>query len=97
MLGPVALVLAMPMMLITPALDNPNAPIIEMASWVPIFTPFLLLIRAPAGLPWIEIAGMGAMMFAAVIVILLLASHIFRAGVVNQLSVSTLFGRKAKG
>jgi hypothetical protein len=48
-------------------------------------------------LPWIEIAGMGAMMFAAVIVILLLASHIFRAGVVNQLSVSTLFGRKAKG
>jgi ABC-2 type transport system permease protein len=68
-----------------------------MASWVPIFTPFLLLIRAPAGLPWIEIAGMGAMMFAAVIVILLLASHIFRAGVVNQLSVSTLFGRKAKG
>ena len=97
LLGPVALVLAMPMMLITPALDNPNAPIIEMASWVPIFTPFLLLIRAPAGLPWSEIAGMGAMMFGAVIVILLLASQIFRAGVVNQLSVSSLFGRKAKG
>lgn len=97
LLGPVALVLAMPMMLITPALDNPNAPIIEMASWVPIFTPFLLLIRAPAGLPWIEIAGMGAMMFGAVVVILLLAAQIFRAGVVNQLSVSTLFGRKAKG
>lgn len=97
LLGPVALVLAMPMMLITPALDNPNAPIIEMASWVPIFTPFLLLIRAPAGLPWSEIAGMGALMFGAVIVILLLASQIFRAGVVNQLSVSSLFGRKAKG
>lgn len=97
LLGPVALVLAMPMMLITPALDNPNAPIIEMASWVPIFTPFLLLIRAPAGLPWSEIAGMGALMFGAVIVILLLAAQIFRAGVVNQLSVTSLFGRKAKG
>src|SRR5690606_33181824 len=97
LLGPVALVLAMPMMLITPALDNPNAPIIETASWIPIFTPFLLLIRAPAGLPWSEIAGMGALMFGAVIVILLLASQIFRAGVVNQLSVSSLFGRKAKG
>lgn len=97
LLGPVALVLAMPMMLITPALDNPNAPIIEMASWVPLFTPFLLLIRAPSGLSWTEIAGMGGMMLIAVIVILLLAAQIFRAGVVNQLSVSSLFGRKAKG
>jgi ABC-2 type transport system permease protein len=97
LLGPVALVLAMPMMLITPALDNPNAPIIEMASWVPIFTPFLLLIRAPSGLAWTEIAGMAGVMLIAVIVILLLAAQIFRAGVVNQLSVSSLFGRKAKG
>jgi ABC-2 type transport system permease protein len=96
LLGPVALVLAMPMMLITPALDNPNAPIIETASWVPLFTPFLLLIRAPAGLDWVEIAGQGALMLLAVVIILFLAARLFRAGVVNQLSMSTLFGKKAK-
>ncbi|MEJ0059783.1 MAG: ABC transporter permease [Terricaulis sp.] len=49
LLGPVALVLAMPMMLIAPAIDNPNAPIIVGASWFPLFTPFLLLVRAPSG------------------------------------------------
>jgi ABC-2 type transport system permease protein len=97
LLGPVALVLAMPMMLITPALDNPNAPIIEAASWVPLFTPFLLLVRAPSGLHWLEIAGMGALMLVTVAVILWLAARVFRAGVVNQLSMSTLFRRKAKG
>ena len=97
LLGPVALVLAMPMMLITPALDNPNAPIIESASWVPLFTPFLLLVRAPSGLDWIEIAGMGAMMLASVALILLLAARVFKAGVVNQISMSTLFRRKARG
>ncbi len=98
LLGPVALVLAMPMMLLTPALDNPNAPIIETASWVPLFTPFLLLIRAPSGLSWIEIAGQGALMIVAVVVVLWLASRVFKAGVVNQLSMSSLFGRKpAKG
>jgi ABC-2 type transport system permease protein len=97
LLGPVALVLAMPMMLITPALDNPNAPIIEAASWFPLFTPFLLLIRAPAGLSWIEIAGQGALMLLAVGIVLFLAARLFKAGVVNQLSMSTLFGKKAKG
>jgi ABC-2 type transport system permease protein len=96
LLGPVALVLAVPMLLITPALDNPNAPIIEAASWIPIFTPFLLLVRAPSGLDWLEIAGMGGVMIAAVVVILWLAARVFRAGVVNQVSVTSLFGRKAK-
>lgn len=97
LLGPVALVLAIPMMLITPALNNPNAPIIETASWVPLFTPFLLLIRAPTGLDWMEIVGQGALMLVAVIVVLFLAARLFKAGVVNQVSVSTLFGKKAKG
>lgn len=95
LLGPVALVLAMPMMLITPALDNPNAPIIETASWIPIFTPFLLLIRAPSGLSWVEIAGQGGLMVLTVIVILFLASRIFKAGVVDQVSLSSWRGRKA--
>lgn len=97
LLGPVALVLAMPMLLIAPAMENPNAPIIEMASWVPLFTPFLLLVRAPAGLGWAEIAGQGAVMLISVVIVLALAARVFRAGVVNQTSLSGLFGRKAKG
>jgi ABC-2 type transport system permease protein len=96
LLGPVALVLAVPMLLITPALDNPNAPLIEGASWVPIFTPFLLLVRAPSGLDWIEIAGMGALMIVSVGLILMLAARIFRAGIVDQVSMSSWRGRKAK-
>ncbi|MBX3431575.1 MAG: ABC transporter permease [Hyphomonadaceae bacterium] len=95
LLGPVALFLALPMMLITPALDNPNSPIIEMASWAPLFTPFLLLIRAPSGLSWIEIAGQGGLMILTVIVILWLASLVFRAGVVGQAGLAN-WRRKPK-
>jgi ABC-2 type transport system permease protein len=97
LLGPVALVLALPMMLITPAIDNPNAPIIEAASWVPLFTPFLLLIRAPSGLSWLEIAGQGGLTILTLALIILVAARVFRAGVSNQASASNLFGRKAKG
>lgn len=90
LLGPVALVLAMPMMLIAPALDNPNAPLIEAASWIPLFTPFLLLVRAPAGLPWTEIAAMAGAMLVTLAIVLFLASRLFRAGVVDQLSLASL-------
>jgi ABC-2 type transport system permease protein len=87
MLGFVTLIMAVPMMLIAPALDNPNAPVVEAASWVPLFTPFLLLMRAPAGLSWMEIAGQGAVMLVSLAIVLVLASRVFRAGVVNQLSL----------
>jgi ABC-2 type transport system permease protein len=96
LLGPVALVLAMPMMLIAPALDNPNAPLIQAASWAPLFTPFLLLIRAPSGLPWTEIAGMGGAMLVTLVIVLYLAARVFRAGVVDQLSLASLRARKGK-
>ena len=45
----------------------------------------------------IQIAGQGALMVLAVVIVLFLAARLFKAGVVNQLSVSTLFGKKAKG
>jgi len=94
LLGPIALVLAVPMMLIAPALDNPNAPLIQAVSWVPLFTPFMLLIRAPAGLSWGEIAGMAGVMGVATITVLVLASRVFSAGVANQLSLSNWLSKK---
>lgn len=96
LLGPVALVLAMPMMLVAPALDNPNAPIIEAASWVPLFTPFLLLIRAPTGLSALTIAGQGALMLAAIVIVLVLASRVFHAGVVNEASLAGVLRKPRK-
>ncbi|MBI3438085.1 MAG: ABC transporter permease [Proteobacteria bacterium] len=87
-LGVATLIMALPMMLIAPALDNPNAPLIEAASWVPLFTPFMLLMRAPAGLGWAEIVGMGALMFGFAALVLWLASRVFHAGVVDQMSLA---------
>lgn len=94
LLGPVTFLLMLPMLLIGPALDNPNAPIIEAASWFPLFTPFLMVMRAPAGLSEAELAGMCALMAATIAVLLYLATRVFRAGVVNQLSVAALFRRR---
>jgi ABC-2 type transport system permease protein len=95
LLGVATLIMALPMMLIAPALDNPNAPVIEAASWVPLFTPFMLLIRAPSDLSWIEIAGMGTLMVAFAALVLVLAARVFHAGVVDQLSLASWRRKKA--
>jgi len=95
LLGVATLIMALPMMLIAPALDNPNAPVIEAASWVPLFTPFMLLIRAPSDLSWIEIAGMGALMVVFATLVLVLAARVFHAGVVDQLSLTSWRRKKA--
>lgn len=94
LLGPVTILLMLPMLLLGPAIDNPNSPIIAAASWFPLFTPFLMLMRAPIGLGWGEIAGQGALMAATVIALLWLAARVFHAGVVNQVSLAGLFRRK---
>lgn len=95
LLGLATLIMAMPMMLIAPALDHPNAPVIVAASWAPPFTPFLLLMRAPAGLSWVEILGQGAMMIVSLAVVLGLASRVFHAGVVDQFSLASWRRKRA--
>jgi len=90
LLGPVFFVLTLPILLVAPAFQNPNAPLIVGASWFPLFTPFVMMMRAPAGLSPAEIAGTFALLAATVAVALSLAARVFHAGVVNQANAASL-------
>lgn len=64
-MGPIVVVLMIPMMSLQAALMSPDLPLIRYLSWVPLFTPFLMPLRVLGGAPWWEIlatlGGMGAM------------------------------------
>jgi ABC-2 type transport system permease protein len=90
LLGPVFLVLTAPILLLAPAFDNPNSPLVAGAAWIPFFTPFIMMMRAPIGLPLTEIVGPVLLMMATVVVVLWLASRLFHAGVVDRADASTL-------
>jgi ABC-2 type transport system permease protein len=94
-MGPIAIVMMAPMLLMGPAIANPNASVIVGASWFPLFTPFLIMLRAPTNLSWAEIAGLGAMMAATIAIVLMLAARVFRAGVSGAVSIATLRQRLA--
>ncbi|ESQ76934.1 ABC transporter permease [Asticcacaulis sp. YBE204] len=62
-MGPIVIVLMIPMLSLQAAMMSPDLPLIRYLSWFPLFTPFLMPLRLMEGAPWWEIAatlgGMG--------------------------------------
>lgn len=88
LLSPLILILMMPMFMIMLAFKDPTSPIVEAVSWVPIFTPFLLILRMPNDPSiWVVIAQIGLMAVTA-FVILWLSTKVYRAGAVHGAGVS---------
>jgi ABC-2 type transport system permease protein len=90
LLGPIFLILTAPILLLGPAFDNPNSPLVAGAAWFPPFTPFLLMMRAPAGLAWYELAGPVALMLLTLALVLWGAARVFHAGVAGQADAAAL-------
>ena len=90
LVGPVVLVLTLPILLLGPAFTNPNAPLVVGAGWFPLFTPFVMMMRAPAGLSPGEIAATLALLAATAAAALTLSARVFHAGVVNQASAASI-------
>jgi len=88
LLSPLILILMMPMFMIMLAFNDPTSSIVEFVSWVPIFTPFLLILRMPNDPSiWIVLAQIGLMAVTA-FVILWLSTKVYRAGAVHGAGVS---------
>jgi ABC-2 type transport system permease protein len=69
------------------AISDAESPILSVMSWIPVFTPFLLILRIPAQPPLWEVAGLLVMMVVATLLILWLASRVYRAGAVHGAGV----------
>jgi ABC-2 type transport system permease protein len=84
LLGPVMILLSVPIVVMNLAIRSPDLPIVRILSWVPPFTPFLMTARAPTQPPLIELIGtfLGMVLFAWLIV--WLCSRAFRAGALTS-------------
>jgi ABC-2 type transport system permease protein len=98
LMGPIMMVLVIPILVVQFALINPDAPLVRFMSWVPFFTPFLMAARAPSGPPLIEIIGTMAGMFAVALLMVWLAGRAFRAGALSDVKLSwKSFGQAIAG
>jgi len=92
LLSPMMILLMLPMFAIFIAFQDPGSPVIDYASWVPLFTPFLLILRMPQDPPMWEIVAQMGLMAATTVVIVWLSTKVYRAGAVHGAGIGDLMG-----
>ena len=88
LMGPIMMILVVPILVMQMALNTPDAPVVQILSWVPFFTPFLMLARMHADPPMIEIVGTMAGMFITALFMVWVAGRAFRAGALSDIKLS---------
>ena len=88
LMGPIMMILMVPMFAMFMTLRTPDAPAVQMLSWIPFFTPFLMSARAPSEPPMIEVVGTMVGMFAFALLMVWLAGRAFRAGALSDVKLS---------
>ncbi len=83
LLGPLMILLSVPILFLITAVQRPDAPVIALLSLIPPFTPFLMPTRIAAGVAgWQAIIGL-ALMVATAGVVVWLCGRAFRAGALS--------------
>jgi ABC-2 type transport system permease protein len=101
LLGPMMIVLIVPMLFLTQAITQPDSPMLRGLSWVPLFAPFLMAARAANEPPLWEVIGTGSLLIATVAAEVWIAGRAFKAGALStsrfdvRYFFASLMGRSA--
>ncbi|RAN37428.1 ABC transporter permease [Hyphomonas pacifica] len=90
LLSPMMILLMLPMFAIFIAFQDPGSPIVDIASWIPFFTPFLLILRMPQDPPMWEILAQMGIMAATTALVLWGATKVYRAGAVHGAGIGDM-------
>ncbi|MEZ5999366.1 ABC transporter permease [Hyphomonas sp.] len=96
LLSPMMILLMLPMFAIFIAFQDPGSPVVDFATWIPVFTPFLLILRMPHDPPMWEVATQMGLMVVTTLAVLWVSVRVYRAGAVNGASIGDL-GKMLKG
>jgi ABC-2 type transport system permease protein len=72
-----------PVLFLSQALKRPDTPALEILSWIPPFTPFMMTARAASGPPMWQVIATGVLMLATVALVMWIAGRAFRAGALS--------------
>jgi ABC-2 type transport system permease protein len=84
LLTPVVLLATVPILFMSLAVRDPGSPLLQILSWIPPFTPFLMLARAGSEVAWWEIAGTLLLMLVTTAFVVQLSGRAFRAGALSS-------------
>jgi len=77
------LLLMVPLMTLAFIPKDPNGPLARVLSWIPLYTPFIMMNRATADPPLIDLVGTLVLLLATTVAALFMAGRIFRIGILR--------------
>lgn len=92
LMSPMMLIMMVPLFLVMVAADAPDSPIIVIASWVPLWTPFIMLARLPQDPALFDVIGTTLVMIVTAAAVIWGAGVMFRMGALNQANQDTVKG-----
>lgn len=90
LMTPLILILMAPLLILAFSFQAMDSAFVELASWVPLWTPFVMMARLPTEPPLWELAATTALMLATMIFVLWGATAVFRQGALSQADVDTV-------
>ena len=80
LLGPMMIIMSVPPIFMSQSIGHPDAPLLKMLTWIPLFTPFMMAARSAADPPLWEILATAALMASMTALELWVAVPAFKAG-----------------
>jgi ABC-2 type transport system permease protein len=82
-MGVVTLLMMVPLLTMMFIPKDPNGPVATALSWIPIYTPFIMMNRAAADPPLFDLIGTMVLLIASTFIVLWGAVKIFRTGILR--------------
>jgi len=79
----ITLVMMVPLMTMTFIPRDPNGTLARVLSWIPIYTPFIMMNRVMADPPWVDLIGTGVLLVITAAGSLWMAGKVFRMGILR--------------
>lgn len=83
LMGPIMLIMIVPLITMMFIPKDPNGTLATVLSWIPIYTPFIMMNRAAADPPLFDVIGTLILLVASTILVLWLSSRVFRIGILR--------------
>jgi ABC-2 type transport system permease protein len=83
LLTPLIFALMLPFFLLMPMLEDPNGPLATTIGWIPVYTPFVMMVRLSTNPPWTEVAAASAMTLGFSLLVLWGMARLFRSAVLR--------------
>ncbi len=90
LMTPMMVVLMIPVFILGMSFGNPTSPLINIAAWVPIYTPFVMLARLPDDPPLYQIVGTTVLMILTAALVFWISTRVFRHGLIAGGGISSL-------